>query len=328
MKLDGRSDRTIAVGESSEATFTIDTKRRSGNFNKRVTVYTNDPDNAQTYLTCEAVVKVPFMMNPQSAVFSTISRDSEGENRTIKLTRGDAGPIHLNMEPVVHENIEAKLTEITPGEEYQLDIHLKPPWPNNLVSTNIKVETGIEEAPEEEIRVYGRIAPRLRAVPSRFQIPQRVDRDLDLKVKLDWSGKEPGAIRDVTVTDDKLAVTSETTESGDQFVVLHVPAGYDEAASRATYVNVATTDPSVPSLRVQVTRSRMTPRPQQAPKPTVRRATVTPGGVKLTPGTAQPGQAAPSKDETAPEKEPPARRPVEHTPESNGNAPEKPSEPQ
>ena len=69
-------------------------------------------------------------MQPAAISFSQIERDAETQRKTIKITRGEGGPLAPELSPVEHENVKASLREIERGEIYELDIELNPPWPN------------------------------------------------------------------------------------------------------------------------------------------------------------------------------------------------------
>ncbi|MBU0617999.1 MAG: DUF1573 domain-containing protein, partial [Planctomycetes bacterium] len=224
--MDGQSDRTVAPGQTEQIKLTINTSRKpKGKFSKSVRVTTNDAKNQSPTLACEGSVKVPFEMQPTAVNFSQIERGGEAQRKTVKITRGDAGPLALELAPVEHENIAATLREVEQGELYELDVELVPPWPNRAIQANLTVKTGVEEVPEEKIRVYARVAPRLRANPSRFTIPRTMQSDLDLKARLTWSGGDPGNVLEVTSSDTNLTAGFE--ETGDQqVVVLHVPKDY------------------------------------------------------------------------------------------------------
>ena len=56
------------------------------------------------------------------------------------------------------------------GEEYELKVDLLPPWPSRALTANLRLKTGISEAPEDTINVYARITPRVSA--DRSLLPQ------------------------------------------------------------------------------------------------------------------------------------------------------------
>lgn len=198
-------------------------------------------------------------MSPSRVNFGQIESSAESQRKTVKITRGDGGPLAPELLPSEHENVKASLREIEPGEQYEVDIDISPPWPNRALSANLKLKTGVKESPEERIRVYARMAPRLSAVERRFQVPRDVKSDLELKTRLKWSASKPGKILEVTPSDPALSA-SITEENDEQYVVLHVPAGYTAPEKTRPSVLVTTDDPLAPSLRIPVFIARPTPR--------------------------------------------------------------------
>lgn len=285
---------------------------------------TNDAENQNPSLFCEGSVKVPFEMQPAAISFPQIERNAETQRKTIKITRGEGGPLAPELSPVEHENVKASLREVERGEIYELDVELSPPWPNRAIQTYLTLKTGVAEVGEERIRVYARVAPRLSSVPTRFTIPRNITSDLDLRARLVWSGGNPGKILEVMSSDPKLTASVEE-ENGQQSVVLHIPEGYAPPAKSRHYVTVRTDDEAASLLRIQTYAARASqPRkpgqlPSAAAKPTIRR--VSPPGARLKPTApgAKPSvrpvrpTVSPTKKPAKPTKEPskPADKPAD-----------------
>ncbi len=197
--------------------------------------------------------------------FGQIERTSESMRKTVTITRGDGGPLAPELMPVDDPHVRASLREIEPGERYELDIEIGPPWPQSrAVQANLKLKTGLSEAPEETLRVYGRIAPRLRALPNRFSVPQNLKAERDLRVSLVWSGGDPANILEATTSDPQTSVRVEENNNR-QTIVLRVPPEYTPPTRGGAYVTVTTDDPEAPTLRIQVYASRISQRTPQSP---------------------------------------------------------------
>lgn len=278
MKAIGRSDRTIEPGETQQLKFSLSSSKYTGKFTKKISVTTNDRQNVSTVLTCVGTVKVPFKLEPKTVSFGRIARESESVTRTVTITRGDGGPLALELMPLTETDqcVTATLNEVEAGEMYELEIVAKPPWPNTSVRANIRLNTGVAEAPTETIRVYGMVTPRLAAVPNRLHIPPGKTEEMDVQTELVWSGGEPGHVIEATTSDEETSVRIEQKDDGKQYVVMHVPAGYSPARGRA-YVTLKTDDPVAPSLRIPVYAA--TVGPARPPIPTRSPAAARPTGV-------------------------------------------------
>ena len=328
--MDGQADRIVAPGQTEQIKLTINTSRkRKGKFTKSVRVNTNDAKNQNPTLMCEGFVKVPFEMQPATVNFSQIERGSEAQRKTITITRGDTGSLALELMPVEHENVKVTLREVEQGELYELDVELVPPWPNRAIQAYLTVKTGVEEVPEEKIRVYARVAPRLRANPSRFTIPRTMQSDLDLKARLRWSGGDPGEVLEVTSSDTNLTASFEET-GAQQVVMLHVPKDYAFPSRSRHFVTVRTDDKDAPLLRIQISAAAARPAKltEKPGKPTLRRLPGPPPGIKpLQPG-AKPtfGAVRPTKPGPDKAKESTKEKPAEATDQPTKSA-EKPAKP-
>jgi len=262
MKIAGQSDRTIAPGQSEQVKVTITTTKITGNFTRSVSVTTNDPENHTTSLTCAGKVLVPFKTTPSIVSFGRIARDSGPVSKTVTVERGDGGPLALGLMPLQHRNVQAALREVEPGEKYELDITLSPPWPQRTLITYLTIKTGLADAPQDRVRVVATIPARLDALPTRFNVPRSVPTELDMRVRLAWDG-EPGKVLEVTSSDERTSVRLEQ-QGQHQFVVLHVPAGYTPSQTPRPLVTLKTDDPEVPVLRIPVFGSTIN-RPARAP---------------------------------------------------------------
>ncbi len=329
MKIDGRADRTIAPGKTEEVKLTIaTTRKRKGKFTKSVRVTTNDAKNRNPTLACEGNVKVPFEMQPTMITFSQIERSSEAQKKTFKITRGEGGPLSPELVPSKNENVKATLREIVTGEEYELDVELSPPWPNRAITDYLTLKTGVESVPEEKLRVYARIAARLRTAPSRFTIPREREADMEMRARLIWSGDNPGQVLEVKSTDPKTPARL-VEENGQQYVVLNVPAGYVVPPSSRAFVTIKTDDPAARTAKISIygarpknTRTASKPKTPRGAnvKPIIRPMSPPVGKPIMKPARVQrikPGtETAPKQPAEHPKTEPapkPVEKPAEKT---------------
>ncbi|MFH1746868.1 MAG: hypothetical protein ABIG44_07455 [Planctomycetota bacterium] len=195
---------------------------------------------------------MPFNTEPKLANFRSIPRDATEQTQTVTITRGDGEPLKLEVIEPKDKKITTNLREIEAGEKYELDITVRPPWPNDSLRGSIVLKTGLEQTPHETIRIYGTVDPRLQANPPRFQLPQDVITETELKVDLVWSGADPpGKILSAASTDPSLLARVETNEKV-QSIIITVPPNYERKRGTALLVNVTTDDPVASQLRIPV----------------------------------------------------------------------------
>jgi hypothetical protein len=187
-----------------------------------------------------ADVKVPLRVDPRALSVGSIATTDELITRTVKMRKGDGGPLNLSLERAP-QGIEVEISEVVPHEEYDVKITMRPPWPmKRRYYKTIKFATGLENSPTFEYRVMGQVRPVVRVVPSRF-IFSRETKDAQEKVgRLIWDKGQNGKIVSVKVDDENIAVSLEETEKGEQRIKVAVPAGY--TPGRRTCQVTLTTD--------------------------------------------------------------------------------------
>ena len=203
-------------------------------------------------------------LDPVRLTFNQITPDSGPQHQAVKITRGDGGPINPEVVPLENENIKTSLREIQAGEQYELDVELVPPWPHQVLNANLVLKTGIPEAPQDTIRVYARVMPRLTVEGYRFRIPANMTSDTDLRLRLKWAGGSPGKVLEVDSSDPQLPAHVEE-DRGQQFVVLHVPADYKMPEGQRATVTLKTDDAQAPTLKIPVQAPPPAPRARVMP---------------------------------------------------------------
>ncbi len=204
-------------------------------------------------LECVANVKAPLKIEPQQDTlnFGSVKRSFPEQKQTITLLRGDGGPIHPHIAATGHPQIAAELKEIEPGEKYELEVTLSPPWPNGVLRGAMNIETGVAEVANQNLHVIANVTPRLAANPARFNVRVGNTEKTELTATLTWDG-EPGKLLEASVSDPGLQVELREND-GRQTVALEVPEGFGKDSRGPLNVTVKTDDPVVPTLQIPVT---------------------------------------------------------------------------
>lgn len=297
MKIAGRSDRVIKPNATEDFEISLSSANRSGKFTRKIGVTTNDPKQPSDTLVCVGNVLVPFKVVPRTANFGRLKRTAEAQTKTVTLTRGDGGPLDPEVQPSRQKNVKTNLREIEPGEKYELDVTIEPPWPNSPRFRDlISIKTGVSEAPQGRVTVYAQIVPRLEAQPRQFSLPSTFPQGLKRTANLIWDDDNPGRIIDATVNDPELSV-EVVEQGGRQRLVLSVPEGYRLKPGRRS-VTVRTEDADAPTLQVPVRFAR-----SSAGRPSVTRTRMPLGrGTQGRPASRRSGTSATKP----PEQQPPA----------------------
>jgi hypothetical protein len=261
-------------------------------------VTTNDPNQRSDTLVCVGNVLVPFKTVPRTVNFGRLKRSAEAQTKTVTLTRGDGGPLHPKLQPSRNPNVKTDLRELEPGEKYELDVTIQPPWPNSpRLRDVLRLDTGVPQAPQGTVTVYAQIVPRLEVQPKQFSLPGTFPQELQRTANLIWDDGNPSKIIGATVNDPEMSV-KVVEEGGRQRLVLSVPEGYQQKTGRRL-VTVRTEDADAPTLQVPVTFAR-----SRTGRPAVTRT-------RMPRGRTPRGRAAPVRPGTSnaepPKEQPPAQ---------------------
>ena len=240
-------------------------------------------------------------MKPTRLTFGRLSYKDPCKPRTIKLTRGDGGPLNLKLLPIKTEAFTAELSEIEPGEHYELAVTLSRPYLSDRIRGNVKLETGVPEAPTVDIPIFAQITPRLSSSPRKLSVPRTRTSDWEGSVRLVWSDTGQEKIISATVNDAELSVEVREGQK-QQEVVLKVPADY-KPGTYGRQLTIKTEDADAPILRVPIRFTKTRPdRFSSRRKGTELRA-----GRKAKAGTEKPAASKPAPTAAAPTGPAPAK---------------------
>jgi len=275
-----------------------------GKFNKKITVTTNDPQHSKQTLTCKGEILEAVNMNVKRLNFREVSRKSPAKPRKITIRRAHAGPLDLKLRPSRVKGLEATLSELEPGERYELSVTLKPPFDSQSIRTELVLDTGYEKAPTVKIPVYATVIPRVVARPKRINVPPKPPEDWKQIVHLVWDEDDaPYKIVGATSTDPALAVKVAESDNGPQVVFRIIEQRGTKSGKRAT-VTIQTDDPQIPVVRVPVyfRAARAARKPAGPPRRSAAKRAPKTAPLPAQAATAQPADATPPAVDAVPTK--------------------------
>ena len=221
----------------------------TGEYRKSITVTSNDPKHRSQSLKCHGRVRLPVVFSPRTVDFGALNRSHPTQYKTITVERGDGGPIAPEVTLGKLKGLDAQVCEIEKGEKYELVLSLSPPFATGRLRERLFIDTGVEGAPKQALRVIGRVKPRLAAKPKQFAFPAKRTEATTMSLNLEWDEK-PGKIlsAECSIPDAKL----ELEEKGKKVALqLTMPAG-DEGYPGRQSVTIKTDDEEVPVMSVGV----------------------------------------------------------------------------
>lgn len=211
---------------------------------------TNDPDHPNETLQCEGRILMPMQMSPNRVNFGNISRSEPTKNQVVTLTRGDGGPISPKVSRTRQRGLNAQVCEIEPGEHYELEISIGPPWPDGLFRDALTIKTGVEVAREMTLSVSGRVIPRLTAIPKRITFAMKRAEESEQVVNLQWSDGKPASILEATTTVPEGSVRIEGSKRAQRLVMTMPPGSRRYPGVQS--VTLTTDDPDLPTFSIPV----------------------------------------------------------------------------
>jgi hypothetical protein len=296
----------IEPGKSEDVKVKMVAAAKGGPFQKTIDVLTNDRDHATVKLECAAEVLSALKFEPDTLNFGMLRRSDPTLVRTVRVMRGSGVPIKPKVLAVTNPQVAAELNEVQPGDVYELTVTAQQPWPKGNLFAAVQLETGVEQAPHDNLMVSGMVAPRVEPNPSRFLLRPNMSSDTELVARLVWDGDPPAKITAATVSDAGLTAHAQEQE-GQEVVVLDVPAGYVLPKDKSVRVMVNTDDPVAPVIQIPVvplsSSERATGkgagsrvRKGQPPAPT---AALTPSATAAPPPNDQSPTSAPAEEARA-----------------------------
>ncbi len=190
----------IAPGAASEFTITYNTGH-AGKANKRVTLHTNDPTNAQVVVPVTGEVKPIFKGTPSDHVtFGRLGIESAETSKVVFENQYDK-PLELKIkEGQDFGKFDVKLETIEKGRKYELSVTTKPPLQVGFNRARISFDTGDKDLPDFSVNVFANAQPAVFARPFKVYVSQATTQPARHRVMLQWEKDRPIEVTEVTAS--------------------------------------------------------------------------------------------------------------------------------
>jgi hypothetical protein len=224
----------------------------------------------------------------------------------VTIRPASAGPITPKLREFKIRGLEAKLEEVDPGRKWELTATLTDPLAMTRVRGELVVETGVAQAPDLKINVFGMLAPRVVTEPRSVVVPANRKPDWSTRVHLAWDGPDPGRITSAHSEEPAIKAVVEEKGHGKQEVVITIDEGF-KPTPRGYAVIMDTSDKDMPRIVVPLRFMELTAAARRAATTPPRR----PGAAQAVPAVGVSGGKAaadapagrPTTSDTAPPKQ-------------------------
>jgi len=270
---------------------------------KRVTVNTNDPQQASVVVKVTGSVKALVAATPSDrVVFKDVDVDSV-QSQTVRLETKYDKPINLKLR--ANQKLgpfEVEVKEVEPGKLYELTASTKPPLRPGANSASVLLETGLEKPPTISVSLNANVPPQVQVLPGRLAVPVTATEPTEQVLRVQYPATMPLQIKEVKVSVPsikwELLPAEEPAAGGktrSQLVRVTLPA-YAELPVAGATVQIITdsTDRAYQKLEVPIVKA-----PARTPTtaPATRPAATRPATMRATatrPATSRPATTRPA----------------------------------
>ncbi len=257
----------LAPGETGEFSFSLNSAKLSGPYEKAITISSNDPSNPQLKLKLKGEVKQYVNIVPSTANFGKIF-GGEPQERVLKITNNTDKPLELTLEPPADSPFKFELTATEPGKAYDLKVSVTPPSEAKNLNTQVSLKTNIEGQADIQVNALATIPPRLDIQPPDVVVNDSTgaanSAPLTRLVRFTNYGKDPVKVTEATCDDPEIKLSVQERVADKEYTIqVNIPANYKIADTGRT-ITLKTTDKEKPSITVPV---KAPAKPTTAEKP-------------------------------------------------------------
>lgn len=256
-------DKVVEPGATGKITVAVDSKKLFGPFRKTIRVTTDDPLKASATLSISGKIKHYVETKPRSLNFRNL-KPAEEKDITMTLKNNGEEPLELTLvKSDVGKSFTAEIIEKTPGKEFELIVHAKPPYKEGRFNATVSIKTNVDKQPELKIRVSANALPRIEIKPKQIVITRPKDAESTQRINITNHGNSPVHLLGATVDDEKLSLTTKEIDPGKKYQVeVTMPAGYKPDAAGKT-ITLKFDDSEKPVVTVKIRSNARKLRPAQ-----------------------------------------------------------------
>jgi thiol-disulfide isomerase/thioredoxin len=238
----------LQPGESGQFSFNLNATMLHGRFDKLITVTSNDPATPSLALHLAGECRRYVEVTPQIIFFGRLTEQTP-QTRMVEIKNGSQTPLKLQLDTPTDGPFRFELTELTPGQTYQLKATLNPPFPLGQLQATAKLTTNIEAQKTLTVDVAGRSPERIEVQPVVAMLAVRSPAatqpagqgatasggpaasepaaELTAQVILMNNGSTPVRLKEAVADDPKISVTATESQTPKGYrIEIHAPAGY------------------------------------------------------------------------------------------------------
>lgn len=224
----GEWTKTVKPGESGIIPIKLNTDRFKGPITKSVTVSSNDPKRANSFLQIKGQVWTPVTINPVVAAFPALKKLDEVKSVKIKVESHVETPMEIsNLRVERGDRFKVALNTLKEGKEYEIEVTTVPPLVYGSNRATVLFETNIPEAKSNSFAASAYVMAPVQIVPNRIMMPNGVlAKEMKKFVTVLTYEDTPLEVSDIKVSVEGVKVESSQLNNGKHHrLVLTFPEG-------------------------------------------------------------------------------------------------------
>ena len=148
-RVKGKKGKALQVSVSKTA--------RRGPLNDTITITTTSPKRPSISIPVVGSIEGDVIVLPSQVSFGVV-RQGVGQTRTVRIKNRSAQPLSIGQVRSSLASVVAELTEVTPGKEFSLRLHISGDTEPGKIRGNIEVLTDHPEEKQLTIPLFGLVA--------------------------------------------------------------------------------------------------------------------------------------------------------------------------
>jgi Protein of unknown function (DUF1573) len=252
----GEHTKIVQPGESGIIPIKLKPGHNAGPVNKRITVSTNVAGKDETIvLEIKGTVWAPVQVTPRSAAFGRLTPDTlkEGMTRTLTIVNNLDEPMKPGAIKSSNDAFGGVIKPVEEGKKYELTVSITDKIVGGSNSTQITIETGLEDPKTIDVPAYVFLSPPVDITPAKLQLPKPRSAELVRTFYIRSNTANTIQVSDEKATSNKLKLEIMDVR-GDQRTYrlsVTIPADYEPPA-QGDEITFKTSDPSMPIGRIPI----------------------------------------------------------------------------
>jgi hypothetical protein len=256
----GEWDKKVEPGKAGKIPIALNPANFSGAVTKYVTVSCNDPAQSNISLQLKAEIWRPIDVQPNFVFFMPVEGEEHNEVKTVKIVNNTDEMLTLEAPQCTSPSFKTEIKTIRAGKEFELQVQYAYSATNTATPGTISVKTSSTNLPVVNVSVSAALQPALVAIPNQIVLPGALSTPFKHNMHIRNNSSAQVKLSDPIVSAE--GVTAKVTEAQPSKIwmaEIEFPANFQVAAGKSLELEIKTTHPKMPVLKIPIIQVQPTP---------------------------------------------------------------------